>query len=189
MGFGGKTSQNLLNELQRSRNVAIEDWRFLGAFGIHRMGLGNCERLLQHYRLTGIFDLSRDDIVSIEGFAEKTAEAVVTSLATIRQDFMQLYRLGFNLIPTPLLSEQHQNSSPIAGKVLVFTGTMLKGTRDDMIREAKRLGAKVAGSVTGKTDFLVTGSEVGAAKINAAREKGVPILSEEDYLALIGANG
>lgn len=189
MGFGDKTSQNLLNELQRSRNVAIEDWRFLGAFGIHRMGLGNCERLLQHYRLTGIFDLSRDDIVSIEGFAEKTAEAVVTSLATIRQDFMQIYRLGFNLIPTLLLSEQRQNSSPIAGKVLVFTGTMLEGTRDDMIREAKRLGAKVAGSVTGKTDFLVTGSEVGAAKINAAREKGVPILSEEDYLALIGADG
>lgn len=189
MGFGEKTSQNLLSELQRSRNVAIEDWRFLGAFGIHRMGLGNCERLLQHYRLTGIFDLSRDDIVSIEGFAEKTAEAVVTSLTTIRQDFMQLYQLGFNLTSTPLLSEQRQNSSPIAGKVLVFTGTMLKGTRDDMIRDAKRLGAKVAGSVTGKTDFLVTGSEAGAAKINAAREKGVPILSEEEYLALIGADG
>lgn len=189
MGFGEKTSQNLLNELQRSRNVAIEDWRFLGAFGIHRMGLGNCERLLQHYRLTDIFNLSLDDIVSIEGFAEKTAEAVIASLATIRKDFMRLYQLGFNLIPTPLLNEQRQKATPIAGKVLVFTGTMLKGTRDDMIRDAKRLGAKVAGSVTGKTDFLVAGSESGAAKINAAREKGVPVLSEEDYLSLIESNG
>jgi DNA ligase (NAD+) len=188
MGFGEKTSHNLLNELQRSRNVAIEDWRFLGAFGIHRMGLGNCERLLQHYRLTDIFNLSLDDMVSIEGFARKTGEAVITSLATIKQDFMQLYRLGFNLIPTPLLSEQRQKTSPIAGKVLVFTGTMLKGTRDDMIREAKQLGAKVAGSVTGKTDFLVAGSDAGAAKVNAAREKGVPVLSEEDYLSLIDSN-
>jgi DNA ligase (NAD+) len=188
MGFGEKTSHNLLNELERSRNVAIEDWRFLGAFGIHRMGLGNCERLLQHYRLTDIFNLSLDDMVSIEGFARKTGEAVITSLATIKQDFMQLYRLGFNLIPTPLLSEQRQKTSPIAGKVLVFTGTMLKGTRDDMIREAKQLGAKVAGSVTGKTDFLVAGSDAGAAKVNAAREKGVAVLSEEDYLSLIDSN-
>ncbi|MGR9053202.1 MAG: helix-hairpin-helix domain-containing protein, partial [Gammaproteobacteria bacterium] len=47
MGFGEKTSQNLLDQLQRSRSEAIEDWRFLGAFGIYRMGLGNCERLLR----------------------------------------------------------------------------------------------------------------------------------------------
>ncbi|MGZ8194516.1 MAG: helix-hairpin-helix domain-containing protein, partial [Methylosarcina sp.] len=188
MGFGKKTSQNLLNELQRSRNVAIEDWRFLGAFGIHRMGLGNCERLLQHYRLTDIFNLSLDDIVTIEGFAQKTGEAVIASLATLKQDFMQLYQLGFNLMPTPLLGEQRQTTSPIAGKILVFTGAMTQGTRDDMIRKAKQLGAKVAGSVTGKTDFLVTGTEVGEAKINAAREKGVPIISEEDYLSLIASN-
>lgn len=185
MGFGEKTSQNLLDELRRSRNEAIEDWRFLGAFGIHRMGLGNCERLLQHFHLTDIFTLSLDDIITIEGFAEKTAEVVIASLAKIKQDFMQIYQLGFNLIETPLLGERQQKSSPISGKTLVFTGTMKHGKRDDMIREAKRMGAKVAASVTGKTDYLVTGSDVGAAKISAASEKGVQIVSEEDYLALI----
>jgi len=184
MGFGDKSAQNLLDQLQRSKTEAIEDWRFLGAFGIHRMGLGNCERLLGHFKLLEIFNLSVADIVNIEGFAEKTAAAVVESLSKIKQDFMQLYELGFNLLTTPLVSENQAKTSPIAGKIIVFTGTMEHGKRDDMIKEAKRLGAKVASAVTGKTDLLVTGADVGAAKLNAAREKNVSIISENDYLAL-----
>ncbi|WP_333875360.1 helix-hairpin-helix domain-containing protein [Methylobacter sp.] len=186
MGFGDKTAQNLLDQLHRSRTEAIEDWRFLGAFGIHRMGLGNCERLLQHHHLLDVFNLSVEDVMNIEGFADKTSAAVVESLAKIKADFMQIYQLGFNLIPTPLIAEQQQAVSPISGKTLVFTGTMVHGKRDDMSKEAKRLGAKVASSVTGKTDFLVTGSDVGAAKIAAATEKGVRVISEEEYLGLLG---
>lgn len=186
MGFGDKTAQNLLDQLQRSRSEAIEDWRFLGAFGIHRMGLGNCERLLQHHHLLDIFNLTVEDVMNIEGFADKTSAAVVECLAKIKADFMQIYQLGFNLTPTPLVAEQQQNISPISGKIIVFTGTMVHGKRDDMSKEAKRLGAKVASSVTGKTDFLVTGSDVGTAKIAAATEKGVQVISEEEYLALLG---
>jgi len=185
MGFGEKTSQNLLDQLQRSRTEAIDDWRFLGAFGIYRMGLGNCERLLQHHHLLDIFNLTVEDVMNIEGFADKTSAAVVECLAKIKTDFMQIYQLGFNLIPTPLIAEQQQAISPISGKTIVFTGTMVHGKRDDMSKEAKRLGAKVASSVTGKTDFLVTGTDVGAAKIAAATEKGVRVISEEEYLGLL----
>jgi DNA ligase (NAD+) len=185
MGFGDKTAQNLLDQLQRSQLEAIEDWRFLGAFGIHRMGLGNCERLLQHHHLLNIFDLTVNDVVAIEGFADKTALAVVQSLANIKHDFMRIYELGFNLVETALASEQQQTSSAIAGKTIVFTGTMQHGKRDDMAKLAKQLGAKVASAVTGKTDFLVTGTDVGMAKITAATEKGVQVITEEEYLALI----
>jgi len=185
MGFGEKTAQNLLAQRQLSQSLAIEDWRFLGAFGIHRMGLGNCERLLQHYRLADIFQLTAPQIMAIEGFADKTAAAVVACLAKINNDFQRIYQLGFNLTRTPFLTEQQQNHSPIAGKIIVFTGTMLHGKRDAMSQQAKRLGAKVATSVTGKTDFLVTGMDVGAAKIAAASAKGVQVISEEDYLALL----
>jgi DNA ligase (NAD+) len=185
MGFGDKTAQNLLDQLQRSQLEAIEDWRFLGAFGIHRMGLGNCERLLQHHHLLNIFDLTVNDVVAIEGFADKTALAVVQSLANIKHDFMRIYELGFNLVETALASEQQQTTSAIAGKTIVFTGTMQHGKRDDMAKLAKQLGAKVASVVTGKTDFLVTGTDVGMAKITAATEKGVQVITEEEYLALI----
>ncbi|WP_374088844.1 helix-hairpin-helix domain-containing protein [Methylomicrobium lacus] len=185
LGFGDKTSQNLLDQLVRSRTDPLEDWRFLGAFGIYRMGLGNCERLLQHFPLLSIFELTLEDIVSIEGFAEKTGEAVITSLAKIKGDFMRIHALGFNLLRTPLRSEQAQAASPIAGKTIVFTGAMQHGSREDMTREAKRLGAKVGSSVSGKTDFLVTGSDVGAAKIAAAQEKGVRVISEAEYLEML----
>ena len=190
MGFrsqDGKNqlAKNLLDQLRRSRTEAIEDWRFLGAFGIYRMGLGNCERLLQHHRLLDIFNLTIDDIILIEGFAEKTGAAVVECLALIKDDFLKIYQLGFSLIQTPLITEQQEKTSPIAGLTLVFTGTMVHGKRDDMIKEAKRLGAKVGSSVTGKTDFLVTGTDVGATKLNAARENGVQVISENDYIALL----
>ncbi|WP_024296967.1 helix-hairpin-helix domain-containing protein [Methylomicrobium lacus] len=185
LGFGDKTSQNLLDQLLRSRIDPLEDWRFLGAFGIYRMGLGNCERLLQHFPLLSIFDLTLEDIVSIEGFAEKTGEAVIISLAKIKDDFMRIHALGFNLIRTPLRSEQAPAASPIAGKTIVFTGAMQHGSREDMTREAKRLGAKVGSSVSGKTDFLVTGSDVGAAKIAAAQEKGVKVIGEAEYLEML----
>ncbi len=191
MGFrsqDGKNqiAKNLLDQLERSRIEAIEDWRFLGAFGIWRMGLGNCERLLQHHRLLDIFNLTVEDIILIEGFAEKTSAAVVESLAMIKDEFMKIYQLGFNLIQTPLISGQQELTSPIAGLTIVFTGTMVHGKRDDMIKEAKRLGAKVGSSVTGKTDLLVTGTDVGVTKLNAAKENGIRVISEEEYKTLLG---
>jgi len=75
--------------------------------------------------------------------------------------------------------------SDISGKQLVFTGTMLHGKRSDMQAEAKKLGAKVGSSVTGKTDYLVAGEKAGASKINAAKSNGVKVLTEDEYLALL----
>lgn len=185
-GFADQTSENLLEQLQRSRSEAIEDWRFLGAFGIYRLGLGNCERLLQHHRLRDIFQLSRENIISIKGFAEKIAESIVINLSQIKPQFDAMYQLGFNLIETAIISEQKIDVSPIFGKAIVFTGAMEQSSRDQMKKTAKKRGAKVSTSVTGKTDFLVTGAKVGANKMNAARDKGVTIISESDYLALLG---
>lgn len=188
MGFGDKTAQNLLDQLQRSRSEQIEDWRFLGAFGIHRMGLGNCERLLQHHRLLDIFNLQLADIIAIEGFAEKTAAAMLVSLQKLQADFMQIYQLGFNLQITPLVAEANTSAGPLFGKQVVFTGTMQQGSREEMQKQAKALGAKVGSAVTQNTAFLVIGDKVGATKINAAREKGVQILTEVEYLAMLQEN-
>lgn len=184
-GFGEKTSQNLFEQLQASRNIEIEDWRFLSAFGISRLGGGSCEKLLQHYALIDVFDITVEDIAKIDGFAVASAEAIVEGLANIKEEFLKVYNLGFNLSITPRLSEREDFSSPIAGKTIVFTGTMLQGKRSDMEKHAKSLGAKVAKSVTGKTSYLVTGIKVGETKINSAKDKGVKVLSEQDYLDLI----
>jgi len=184
MGFGNKQAENLVNQLLRSRTEAIEDWRFLAAFGVFRMGLGNCEKLLQVYPLDNIFRLTEADIVAVEGFAEKTAAVVMKGFQRIQSLFTEIYGLGFNL-KTKSYTSAEKNAHPLAGKLLVFTGTMVHGSRDEMKRQAKELGAKVGSSVTSKTDYLVIGEKVGATKITAAQDKGVKIVTEAEYIELI----
>jgi DNA ligase (NAD+) len=186
-GFGDKTSQNLLDQLQASREIEIEDWKFLAAFGVSRLAGGNCEKLLKHHSLTELFELSVEQMVQIEGFAQLSAEAIAEGLSNVKEEFFKVYQLGFNLSSTPKLAEHSQSESPIAGEVIVFTGTMLQGSRADMEKQAKSMGAKVAKSVTGKTTYLVTGEKVGETKINAAKEKGVKVLTEQAYLTMISS--
>ncbi len=185
MGFGPKQSQNLVDELLRSRNEAVEDWRFLAAFGVFRMGLGNSEKLLSHYALADIFALTEQDIIAVEGFAEKTAAVVSSGLQKIKPLFDHLYGLGFNLQITDIHQSDDGEQHPLSGKLLVFTGSMQQGTRDDMKKQAKSFGAKVGSSVTGKTDYLIIGEKVGETKLAAARGKGVDILTEQEYLQMI----
>ncbi|MDH5388152.1 MAG: DNA ligase [Gammaproteobacteria bacterium] len=187
IGYKEKTVKNLIEALSNSRKVKIEDWRFLAAFGVNRLGLGVAEKLLQHHNIESIFDLKVDDFVIIDGFAEITARQITEGLQKIRDQFFKIYELGFNLEKTPLITELKESGllSPVAGKQIVFTGSMLHGKRPEMQAEAKKLGAKVASSVTGKTDYLVTGEKVGMTKIAAAEAKGVKVLTEDEYLNLI----
>ncbi len=104
----------------------------------------------------------------------------------MKEEFFKVYNLGFNLSITSKESDKERSDSPIAGSLIVFTGSMQQGSRSDMEKHAKALGANVAKSVTGKTTYLVTGDKVGETKIIAARDKGVKVLTEQEYLKLIG---
>ena len=173
------------DQLAASRNIKIEDWRFLAAFGVTRLGFGNCEKLLVHHDVDKIFEISVEDMVKIDGFAELSAKAIYDGLAIIKDEFFEVYNLNFNLSSTNQEAQNKTGTSPLEGKQVVFTGKMLQGSRGDMEKKAKALGAKIGKSVTGKTSFLVTGENVGANKINAARDKGVEVLTESEYLKLL----
>lgn len=99
-GFGEKTAWNLFDELVASMSRPIEDWRFLAAFSIHNVGKGGCEKLLKHHRLADIWTLTADEIMAIDGFAQKTADSLVKSLKNIKPMFDVLMGIGFNLIET-----------------------------------------------------------------------------------------
>jgi DNA ligase (NAD+) len=186
LGFGPKQAENMVAQLQRSLAEPIEDWRFLAAFGIYRMGTGNCEKLLSVFPLEKVFGLSKEEIVSIKGFSEKIAEAMLSGLEASADLFAVMSRMGFNLIVTPVTEgAEESKDGPLAGKLIVFTGAMRQGSREEMKKLAKELGARVGNSITGKTDMLVCGERVGAAKLNKAQALGVQILSEEEYLVLV----
>lgn len=184
--FGEKTAQNLIEQLNRSRMEPLEDWRFLAAFGVFRLGEGNSQKILQQYKLLEVFSLTEGELKNTEGIDE-SAKAIVEGLHKIKDQFVNLYNLHFNIQRTPLISEQRElgTISQISGKQILFTGEMEHGTRAEMEVEARKLGAKIGTSVSGKTDFLIVGNNVGQKKITAAQEKGVKIISESEYLSMI----
>jgi DNA ligase (NAD+) len=187
MGFGEKTSHNLINQLIRSRKESIEDWRFLASFGVQRLGMGNCENLLRNYSIEKIFDLSVKDISNIDGFAEITAELIFDGLALIKPQYEVLISGGFELEQTLLKTEINQSISPFNSKKIVFTGTMSE-SRAELQKQAKAFGANVGKSVSSKTDFLIIGENVGQSKIKDAKTHQVEILTEAEYLKLLNSN-
>ena len=144
--------------------------------------MGNCENLLKAVPLAEVFDLSVEQVCAIEGFAELSAQLIVEGLKSIRVEFEQLMLLGFNLESTAHLSEQDEGRHPLFGKKIVFTGKMAHN-RDEMKKQAKALGIQVASAVSGSTDFLVIGEQVGQSKLDKAKAHGVDILTEQAYWA------
>ncbi len=185
MGFGPVQSKNLAEAITISRTKPVEDWRFLAAFGISDLGTGDSRKLLAHVTIDAVPSLTAERIEVIKGFGKITSNNIADDLRRLRPLFSHMLDLGFNLQPTPLASEQIAVESPIAGKGIVFTGKMLHGSREKMQAEARSLGAMVQTAVSGNTDYLVCGQNVGASKINKANRLGVTILTESRYLDLL----
>lgn len=186
MGFGSKTAQNLLDELTSSKEKIIEDWRFLAAFGIPRLGMGNCENLLEKKPLATVFNLSVDDIANIEGFADITAKSIISGLESIKEEYDFLIKLGFVLEKTKLKNDLESFKHRFFGKNIVFTGKM-SSSRAVLQKQAKSIGINVLTSVNSKTDFLIIGEKVGAAKLSLAKKNNISIIKEEDYLLQINS--
>jgi DNA ligase (NAD+) len=190
MGFGPVQSKNLYEALQISRNKPIEDWRFLSAFGIQGLGKGDSRKLLSHIPLDDLIHQSVSDISSIHGFGEITSDAIVRGVGLAKDTIAHMIELGFSLERTPLLSEAGNDPKhPLSGKGIVFTGKMQKGTREDMESLARSLGAVVQSAVSGKTDFLVCGENVGATKTEKAKKTGTRVISEEEFYGMVDGTG
>ena len=181
MGFGAKQATNLVEQLVRSRTEAVEDWRFLAAFGIHHLGRGDSRKLLRVHKLADLKSITGEQLVDIPGFGEITAESIPRSLEARWPVIEAMLALEFNL-----LSDEPVEAidSPISGKYIVFTGSM-QMPRGDMQENARKLGATVQSSVNKKTEILVIGDKVGAKKIEKAEALGTQVITEADYLTLI----
>ncbi len=188
LGFGPVQSKNLAEALAVSRTKEVEDWRFLAAFGISDLGVGDSRRLLQHVALYDLMGIEPETIARISGFGEITSRSISQGIAEQAETMNHMLELGFNLEKTPLVSHMESVESPISGKKVVFTGKMAAGSREAMQARARQLGAIVQTAVSSTTDLLVCGQRVGASKRDKAKRLEVKVLTEAQYQSLIGDN-
>jgi DNA ligase (NAD+) len=186
MGFGPGQALNLFAELTNARTRPVEDFRVLAAMGVSHLGRGDSKKLLKIVALKDIPSLTSADIGRVQGFGDLTANSIAAALPSIADDLLFLERTLKGIIATPTKRDA-PTDTPISGKFVVFTGTMVQGSRSDMVKNAEALGATSQSSVNKKTTYLVAGENVGESKLTKAKQLGTTILSESDYLALIGA--
>ena len=189
-GYGETSTKNLFASIEGRRTPVLN--RFIYALGIRHVGETNARRLARHF---GGFEAlrkaaraahddaeARAEIENIEGVGEVVAEALIDFFAEPHNETL-LDALLAQVSPQPM--EAVASTSPVAGKIVVFTGALERMTRDEAKAQAERLGAKVAGSVSKKTDLVVAGPGAGS-KIVKAREAGVEVITEDEWLARIG---
>lgn len=183
MGFGQGETIRLVDELNRSRSESVEDWRFLAAFGIRHLGRGDSRRLLQAFTLEQLIEgVNACEVESLKDFGGITSEVITKELAAKGQLIGEMLKL----IPMRrTINAAAASESVIAGKKIVFTGTMKTGCRDDMEETARLMGANVQSGVNSKTDYLVCGDKVGAKKIDKAKSLNVEVIKETEYLLLV----
>ncbi len=189
-GFGETSVRNLFAAISARREVALE--RFIYALGIRHIGDTTALALARGY---GSWKSLHDACLKVAKYDEETrqemdaldqiGETVIDSLAAY---FRERHNLGIVERLTRQVrvrAAERPADSPVAGKTVVFTGALEKMTRDEAKAMAERLGAKVAGSVSKKTDYVVAGPGAGS-KLAEAKKLGVAVLSEDEWFKLVG---
>jgi DNA ligase (NAD+) len=189
-GYGETSVRNLFDAIEARREIALN--RFVFALGIRHVGETNARRLARHFgsfealrttaRAASVGSEARAEITNIEGFGDVVAEAIADFFAEPHNEAV-LDALLAHVRVVPM--EPVATTSPVAGKTVVFTGALERLTRDEAKAQAERLGAKVAGSVSKKTDLVVAGPGAGS-KLAKATELGIETISEADWLKLSG---
>ena len=190
-GWGETSAEKLFDAIEARRNIRLD--RFIYALGIPHVGETTARLLARNYGTAAAFLKAmraaagdRDgeafaELNSIEGIGP-TVAAAIADFFDERHNVTVVTDLLKEISPEPLEAVDH--ASPISGKTVVFTGTLEKMTRSEAKASAERLGAKVAGSVSKKTDYVVAGPGAGS-KLKEAKALGVAVLTEEEWLKLI----
>jgi DNA ligase (NAD+) len=189
-GFGETSVRNLFAAIAARREISLE--RFIYSLGIRHVGETTAVALARGY---GSWDAFHDACLKLAKGDEETKEemdaldqigdTVIESLHEYFGEAHNRKRIERLAAQVKILdAEKPRSDSPIAGKTVVFTGTLEKMTRDEAKASAERLGAKVSGSVSKKTDYVVAGPGAGS-KLAEAKKHGVAVLTEDEWAELI----
>ncbi len=177
-----RSAQNLLDAIARSRKTTLS--RFLYALGIRHVGATVAETLAEHFRdVRALMEASFEEVRDVPGVGPVIAQSVVTFFQEAENRALVQRLLEAGVVPAP---PDAPGGGPLAGRQFVFTGTLRRFTRGEAEARVKALGGTVAGSVGARTTDVVVGEQPGA-KAEQARRRGIRLLDEADFLALIGA--
>lgn len=180
-GWGEQSAANLFAAIAQARTPTLP--RFLFALGIRYVGEETAKLLARHFgTFAAVRAATPEELLAIDGIGE----TVVAALGNFFGEPHNAAMLDALLAQvTPQTYAHKVTASAVTGKTVVFTGTLEKLGRKEAKAQAEALGAKVASSVSKKTDFVVAGADAGS-KLAAAKELGVEVLSEQDWLDKIG---
>ena len=191
-GYGDVSIAKLLAAIDSRRQIGME--RFIYSLGIRQVGQATARLLALHYgemdqmmtALNPDADLlaAHAALVDIDQIGAAMADDIISFFST--PDLYQIVQKLLDVV-TVLPPDRPVNNSPVSGKTIVFTGTLENMSRAEAKAKAESLGAKVSGSVSAKTDFLVAGADAGS-KAKKAVALGVDVLDEAAWLALINAS-
>jgi DNA ligase (NAD+) len=189
-GFGALSTKNLFEAIERGRTVALD--RVIAALGIRHVGETTARVLARAYGTWAAFhdaavkladgdEEARHELDSLDQIGDAVIDALANFFREPRNRAM-VERLVAELNVQE--AEKPKADTVVAGKTVVFTGSLEKMTRDEAKAMAERLGAKVAGSVSKKTDYLVAGPGAGS-KLDKARDLGVIVMTEDEWFELV----
>lgn len=178
--MGKKSAENLLDAIERSKSNDLS--RLLFAFGIRQVGQKAAKILAARFgSLDALCAATVEDLIAVDDVGEITARNIVEWLSSDQSRHLieSLRAVGVNMI-----SSAEPVGDKLAGKTFVLTGTLERFTRDEAGEMIEKLGGKVSGSVSKKTSYVVAGEAAGS-KLKKANELGIPVLTEEEFLAMI----
>ena len=190
-GWGEQSARNLFQSINDKREIELN--RFVYALGIRQVGEATAKRLAGVYKtlshLEQAMQLAQDqeneafeDLINIEDIGPSTAKDLITFFSEPHnQEILEKLKEQLTIND---FKEIQSLDNLVAGKVVVFTGALSKFTRAEAKAKAESLGAKVTGSISKKTDYLVAGEDAGS-KLEKAKKLDVTILTEDEWLDLI----
>lgn len=183
-GFGRKSYDNIIESVEKSRTVTLD--HVIYALGIGGIGLANARLVSRHCNEDpeAVADITIEELMSIDGIGDVLAQSFREYFDDVNN--RRLY--NELLAELKLQKEVRDTSSPVAGKTFVITGSVNHFTnRDELKAFIETLGGKTTGSVSAKTDYLINNDVTSnSSKNKKARELGIPVISEEEFIKLTG---
>ncbi|MFL6247104.1 MAG: NAD-dependent DNA ligase LigA, partial [Thermoanaerobaculia bacterium] len=180
---GEKSARKLIENIHASKTNELS--RLVFALGIPMIGERAAKILAEHYAtIEALMDAKTEELINIHEIGPKVAESITSYFAipANRERLEKMKRLGVAPTHTP-----RATGNTLAGKTIVVTGTLTRFSRDEIHKIIEREGGKPSSSVSSKTSYLVAGDSAGS-KLDKAKELGVAVLSEDEFLALVDGN-